>query len=133
MGKKNRGKPSFNSKQPSFLQNKEVKKPEDSTNKREDKIAVKEKNKESKQLGLPNGIDMDDIKKFNELLKKHGDQKQNSGFFKKTEEIEKRGDKKFLKCVGGISVPYVDFNNPEDFNPDADALEVARKAWNWLL
>ena len=26
-----------------------------------------------------------------------------------------------------------DFNSEVDFNPDADALQVAKKAWNWLL
>ena len=26
-----------------------------------------------------------------------------------------------------------DFNDEDDFSPDADCLEVAKKAWDWLL
>tara|TARA_B110000285_G_C14558716_1_gene352515 strand:+ start:197 stop:322 length:126 start_codon:yes stop_codon:yes gene_type:complete len=38
-----------------------------------EKQITKEKIKESRELGLPTGIDREDIKKFNELLEKHGD------------------------------------------------------------
>ena len=39
---------------------------------------------------------------------------------------------KFTKPVEKNSMRF-DFNDEEDFNPDSDSIEVARKAWNWLL
>ena len=158
MGKKHKTghKQSLNTKQPSFLQAKRDQKSEkeeaDLSKKRVEKQITKEKIKESRELGLPTGIDREDIKKFNELLEKHGDKSQNKAYL---ESIDKRTavvapfDQSQIEFVKAIpkgaacndfvsnteikKFPYVDFNNQSDFNPDADALEVSRKCWNWLL
>jgi hypothetical protein len=49
---------------------------------------------ESRILGLPSGITQSDVKKFNELLEKHGDASQNKQYM---ENIQKKIDKKAEK------------------------------------
>ena len=51
----------------------QVKKVEKTQNKREIKQEQKQRVKESRELGLATGITRNDIEKFNELLRKHGD------------------------------------------------------------
>ena len=116
MGKNNkRPGGGFNSKKPSFLQSgskqakksdKDAQQADDGSsdlssgddnhiqqqlassidNKRKEKQQNKERIAQSRIEGLPTGITSEDIIKFNELLKKHGDANQNKEFVRKVEE-----------------------------------------------
>lgn len=38
-----------------------------------------------------------------------------------------------VMSVNDLTIEYVDFCNPNDFNADADAMKVGIKLWDWLL
>lgn len=43
--------------------------------------------KEAREMGLPSGITFEEVEKFNEILRKHGDSKQNQAYF---EQMDKK-------------------------------------------